>query len=85
MNDLLIRYMFNVVANTEQLSGEGVDCFDGGGGLTSVGPDDSLYDVVCSLHSSGFHRLPVIDPLTNNVLYTLGYRRILQFICLFVG
>lgn len=68
--------------SADKLNGEVVvDCF----GLATVGPDDSLYDVVCSLHSSGFHRLPIIDAPSNNVLYTLGYRRILQFICLFVG
>lgn len=71
------------IVTAEQLTGEGVGCFDGG--LTSVDPDDSLYDVVYRLHSSGFHRLPVIDAVNNNVLYTLGYKRVLQFVYLFVG
>lgn len=53
--------------------------------LVSIGPDASLYDAIKMLISNRIHRLPVIDPLTGNVLYILTHKRILRFLFLYVS
>lgn len=53
--------------------------------LVSIGPDASLYDVIRMLITNRIHRLPVIDPLTGNVLYILTHKRILRFLFLYVS
>lgn len=53
--------------------------------LVSISPDASLYDAIKTLIHSRIHRLPVIDPLTGNVLYILTHKRILRFLFLYVS
>lgn len=53
--------------------------------LVSIGPDASLYDAIKTLIHNRIHRLPVIDPLTGNVLYILTHKRILRFLFLYIN
>lgn len=53
--------------------------------LVSITPDASLYDAIKMLINNRIHRLPVIDPLTGNVLYILTHKRILRFLFLYVS
>lgn len=53
--------------------------------LVSIGPDASLFDAIKILINNRIHRLPVIDPLTGNVLYILTHKRILRFLFLYVS
>lgn len=53
--------------------------------LVSIGPDASLYDAIKILIHNRIHRLPVIDPMTGNVLYILTHKRILRFLFLYVN
>lgn len=53
--------------------------------LVSIGPDASLYDAIKTLIHNRIHRLPVIDPLTGNVLYILTHKRILWFLFLYIN
>lgn len=53
--------------------------------LVSIGPDASLFDAIKMLITNRIHRLPVIDPLTGNVLYILTHKRILRFLFLYVS
>lgn len=53
--------------------------------LVSISPDASLYDAIKTLIHNRIHRLPVIDPLTGNVLYILTHKRILRFLFLYVS
>ncbi|KAF4089511.1 hypothetical protein AMELA_G00067140 [Ameiurus melas] len=52
--------------------------------LVSISPDASMFDAVYSLIKNKIHRLPVIDPVSGNVLYILTHKRILKFLQLFV-
>jgi len=45
----------------------------------------SLYEAVCILLENHIHRLPIIDPLTNNVVFILTHKRILRFFYLYVS
>ncbi|XP_072902285.1 5'-AMP-activated protein kinase subunit gamma-1-like isoform X4 [Hemitrygon akajei] len=53
--------------------------------LVSISPNDSLFDAVYSLIKNKIHRLPVIDPVSGNVLYILTHKRILKYFHLFVS
>ncbi|XP_073977169.1 SNF4/AMP-activated protein kinase gamma subunit isoform X3 [Rhodnius prolixus] len=53
--------------------------------LLSIGPDASLYDAIKTLIHNHIHRLPVIDPETDNVLYILTHKRILRFLFLYIN
>ncbi|XP_072902284.1 5'-AMP-activated protein kinase subunit gamma-1-like isoform X3 [Hemitrygon akajei] len=44
-----------------------------------------LFDAVYSLIKNKIHRLPVIDPVSGNVLYILTHKRILKYFHLFVS
>lgn len=52
--------------------------------LISIGPDMSLYFAIQTLINNRIHRLPVIDPITGNVLYIVTHKRILRFLLLYV-
>uniref|UniRef100_A0A3Q4BUU5 CBS domain-containing protein n=1 Tax=Mola mola TaxID=94237 RepID=A0A3Q4BUU5_MOLML len=43
----------------------------------------SLFDAIYSLLKNKIHRLPVIDPLSGNVLHILTHKRILKFLHIF--
>ncbi|XP_076326827.1 5'-AMP-activated protein kinase subunit gamma-1-like isoform X3 [Tachypleus tridentatus] len=51
--------------------------------LVSIGPDASLFEAIKTLIHGKVHRLPVINPLTGNVLYILTHKRILKFLYLY--
>lgn len=53
--------------------------------LISIRPDESLYVAIRSLIHHKIHRLPVIDPVTGNVLYIVTHKRILKFLYLYVS
>uniref|UniRef100_A0A6B2E6R3 Putative 5'-amp-activated protein kinase gamma subunit n=1 Tax=Phlebotomus kandelakii TaxID=1109342 RepID=A0A6B2E6R3_9DIPT len=53
--------------------------------LVSIAPDASLFDAIKTLIHNRIHRLPVIDPLTGNVLYILTHKRILRFLFLYIN
>jgi len=52
--------------------------------LISIGPDMSLYFAIQTLINNRIHRLPVIDPITGDVLYIVTHKRILRFLLLYV-
>ena len=45
----------------------------------------SLFDAVYSLIKHKIHRLPVIEPISGNVLHILTHKRILKFLHIFVS
>lgn len=45
----------------------------------------SLFDAVYSLIKHKIHRLPVIEPVSGNVLHILTHKRILKFLHIFVS
>ncbi|CAL1265511.1 unnamed protein product [Larinioides sclopetarius] len=51
--------------------------------LVSISPDASLLDAIKALIQNRVHRLPVIDPATDNVLYVITHKRILKFLFLY--
>ncbi|GFU22569.1 5'-AMP-activated protein kinase subunit gamma-2 [Trichonephila clavipes] len=51
--------------------------------LVNIGPDASLLDAIKALIQNKVHRLPVIDPVTGNVLYVITHKRILKFLFLY--
>lgn len=53
--------------------------------LVSITPEASLFDAVYSLIKNKIHRLPIIDPVSGNVLYILTHKRILRFLHLFIS
>lgn len=51
----------------------------------SLCPDPfSLFEAIYSLLKHKIHRLPVIDPVSGNVLHILTHKRILKFLHIFV-
>ena len=52
--------------------------------LVCICPDASLFDAVSSLIRNKIHRLPVIDPESDNTLYILTHKHILKFLKLFI-
>uniref|UniRef100_A0A670YS75 CBS domain-containing protein n=1 Tax=Pseudonaja textilis TaxID=8673 RepID=A0A670YS75_PSETE len=53
--------------------------------LVHISPNHSLFDAVYSLIKNKIHRLPVIDPISGNVLHILTHKRILKFLHIFVS
>ncbi|KAJ0006028.1 hypothetical protein NQD34_015922 [Periophthalmus magnuspinnatus] len=51
--------------------------------LISITPDSSLFEAVYSLLKNKIHRLPIIDPVSGNVLHILTHKRILKFLYIF--
>ncbi|XP_068165362.1 5'-AMP-activated protein kinase subunit gamma-1 isoform X2 [Antennarius striatus] len=51
--------------------------------LISISPEASLFDAIYSLLKYKIHRLPVIDPVSGNVLHILTHKRILKFLHIF--
>lgn len=71
--------------NCINLENFSIDALNDHVNLVSISPDASLYDAIKTLIHSRIHRLPVIDPLTGNVLYILTHKRILRFLFLYVS
>ncbi|KAM3667897.1 LOW QUALITY PROTEIN: 5'-AMP-activated protein kinase subunit gamma-3 [Ammospiza maritima maritima] len=53
--------------------------------LVYISPSNSLFDAVYSLIKHKIHRLPVIEPVSGNVLHILTHKRILKFLHIFVS
>ncbi|XP_062972848.1 5'-AMP-activated protein kinase subunit gamma-3 [Elgaria multicarinata webbii] len=51
--------------------------------LVCISPNDSLFNAVYSLIKNKIHRLPVIEPISGNVLHILTHKRILKFLHIF--
>ncbi|XP_017928078.1 5'-AMP-activated protein kinase subunit gamma-3 isoform X2 [Manacus vitellinus] len=51
--------------------------------LVYISPSNSLFDAVYSLIKYKIHRLPVIEPVSGNVLHILTHKRILKFLHIF--
>uniref|UniRef100_H2T2J5 Protein kinase, AMP-activated, gamma 3b non-catalytic subunit n=1 Tax=Takifugu rubripes TaxID=31033 RepID=H2T2J5_TAKRU len=51
--------------------------------LISITPDCSLFDAIYSLLKNKIHRLPIIDPISGDVLHILTHKRILKFLHIF--
>ncbi|XP_061225947.1 5'-AMP-activated protein kinase subunit gamma-3 [Neopsephotus bourkii] len=51
--------------------------------LVYISPSSSLFDAVYSLIKHKIHRLPVIEPVSGNVLHILTHKRILKFLHIF--
>ena len=45
----------------------------------------SLFDAVRILTENHVHRLPIIDPTSNNVVFILTHKRVLRFFYLYVS
>lgn len=52
--------------------------------LISIGPDMSLYFAIQTLINYRIHRLPVIDPISGDVLYIVTHKRILRFLLIYI-
>lgn len=52
--------------------------------LIYIEPEASLYDAITTLLENRIHRLPVIDPVSGDVLYIITHKRILRFLCLYL-
>uniref|UniRef100_A0A3P8Z1S8 CBS domain-containing protein n=1 Tax=Esox lucius TaxID=8010 RepID=A0A3P8Z1S8_ESOLU len=48
-----------------------------------ISPDASLFDAIYLLLRYKIHRLPVIDPVSGNVLHIITHKRILKFLHIF--
>ncbi|KAG8432255.1 hypothetical protein GDO86_016771 [Hymenochirus boettgeri] len=51
--------------------------------LIYISPGDSLFHAVYSLIKNKIHRLPVMDPVSGNILHILTHKRLLKFLRLF--
>ncbi|KAE8581386.1 hypothetical protein XENTR_v10024774 [Xenopus tropicalis] len=51
--------------------------------LIYISPADSLFHAVYSLIKNKIHRLPVMDPISGNILHILTHKRLLKFLHLF--
>lgn len=47
-------------------------------------PDDTLFDAIKTLSINKVHRLPIIDPITGNVVCIVTHKRILRYLYLFI-
>ncbi|CAF0865921.1 unnamed protein product [Rotaria sordida] len=52
--------------------------------LLSIKPSESLFEAVRILLENHVHRLPIIDPITNNAVFILTHKRILRFFYLYI-
>lgn len=52
--------------------------------LLYIRPDQSLFDAIRILIENHVHRLPIVDPVTNNVVFILTHKRILRFFYLYI-
>ncbi|CAF1523085.1 unnamed protein product [Rotaria sordida] len=52
--------------------------------LLSIKPNDSLFEAVRTLVENHVHRLPIVDPISHNVIFILTHKRILRFLYLYI-
>jgi 5'-AMP-activated protein kinase regulatory gamma subunit len=52
--------------------------------LLFIRPNQSLFEAIRILLENHVHRLPIIDPTTNNVVFILTHKRILRFFYLYI-
>ncbi|XP_071978445.1 5'-AMP-activated protein kinase subunit gamma-3 isoform X1 [Engystomops pustulosus] len=53
--------------------------------LIHIAPGDSLFHAVYSLIKNKIHRLPVLEPVSGNILHILTHKRLLKFLHIFGG
>lgn len=53
--------------------------------FVSVSPEASVLESVKRLKAYKVHRLPVVDPVSGNVVYIITHKRLLKFLTLFVS
>ncbi|XP_040214051.1 5'-AMP-activated protein kinase subunit gamma-3 [Rana temporaria] len=53
--------------------------------LIYISPTDSLFHAVYSLIKNKIHRLPVMEPVSGNILHILTHKRLLKFLHMFGG
>ncbi|XP_077303956.1 5'-AMP-activated protein kinase subunit gamma-3 isoform X1 [Lithobates pipiens] len=53
--------------------------------LIYISPRDSLFHAVYSLIKNKIHRLPVMEPISGNILHILTHKRLLKFLHMFVS
>lgn len=53
--------------------------------LIYIAPGDSLFHAVYSLIKNKIHRLPVMEPMSGNILHILTHKRLLKFLHIFGG
>ena len=53
--------------------------------LLSPSTRSSLFDAIRVLLDNHVHRLPIVDPVSNNVVFILTHKRILRFFYLYVS
>ncbi|CAH2305259.1 5 -AMP-activated kinase subunit gamma-3 [Pelobates cultripes] len=51
--------------------------------LIHISPGDSLFHAVYSLIKNKIHRLPVMEPISGNILHILTHKRLLKYLHLF--
>ncbi|KAM5267342.1 5'-AMP-activated protein kinase subunit gamma-3 isoform 1-T1 [Hipposideros larvatus] len=51
--------------------------------LVSISPNDSLFEAVYTLIKNRIHRLPVLDPVSGDVLHIITHKRLLKFLHIF--
>ncbi|XP_069323079.1 5'-AMP-activated protein kinase subunit gamma-3 [Eulemur rufifrons] len=51
--------------------------------LVSISPNDNLFEAVYTLIKNRIHRLPVLDPVSGDVLHILTHKRLLKFLHIF--
>ncbi|XP_054441625.1 5'-AMP-activated protein kinase subunit gamma-3 isoform X2 [Pteronotus mesoamericanus] len=51
--------------------------------LVSIFPNDSLFEAVYTLIKNRIHRLPVLDPVSGDVLHIITHKRLLKFLHIF--
>nr|XP_012595735.1 5'-AMP-activated protein kinase subunit gamma-3 isoform X1 [Microcebus murinus] len=51
--------------------------------LVSISPNDNLFEAVYTLIKNRIHRLPILDPVSGDVLHILTHKRLLKFLHIF--
>ncbi|XP_066201151.1 5'-AMP-activated protein kinase subunit gamma-3 isoform X1 [Saccopteryx leptura] len=51
--------------------------------LVSISPNDSLFEAAYTLIKNRIHRLPVLDPVSGDVLHIITHKRLLKFLHIF--
>jgi len=55
-----------------------------GSKIIQLSPQDSLYTAILTLIEHKVHRIPVIDPITQDFLFLITHKRILKFLYLYI-
>uniref|UniRef100_A0A8C6Y4G1 CBS domain-containing protein n=1 Tax=Naja naja TaxID=35670 RepID=A0A8C6Y4G1_NAJNA len=83
--NILHRYYRSPLVQIYEIEGHKIETWRGKQTffMCLLSPFLSLFDAVYSLIKNKIHRLPVIDPISGNVLHILTHKRILKFLHIF--